>query len=318
VGEALRLLVTGASGFIGGAIVTRAAGMPSWRVRAASRSPVPFPWSVELAQGADLAGDPDWADTVRGVDVVIHAAARVHVMRETAADPLAEFRRANVAGTVELARQARCAGARRFVFISSIKVNGEATPPGRPFAADDLPEPVDPYGISKHEAEVALRGLAAETGLEVVIIRPVLVYGPGVKGNFRSMMRWVQRGVPLPLGAVDNRRSLVALDNLVDLALIGATHPRAANETFLVSDGHDVSTPELLRRLAGAFGRKPRLVPVPVPLLLTAATVLGCGGVARRLLGSLQVDATKTRRLLDWKPPISIEDGLRRAVAGLS
>ena len=312
------LLVTGASGFVGRAIVATAAITPGWRVRAASRRPIPVPASVQTTPAAELSDRGDWRDALRGADVVIHTAARVHVMHETAGDPLAEYRRVNVDGTLELARQARAAGVRRFVFLSSIKVNGETTQPGRPFTAEDVPAPLDAYGVSKYEAEKALEALGRETGLEVVIIRPVLVYGPGVKGNFLSMARWVRRGVPLPLGAVHNRRSLVALHNLVDLALVCARHPAAANHRFLVSDGDDVSTTDLLQRLAHALDRPSRLVPVPVPVLMAAAAAVGRGHVARRLFGSLQVDLTKTRALLDWHPPMSMAEGLRLAVTELA
>jgi nucleoside-diphosphate-sugar epimerase len=248
-----------------------------------------------------------------GVSVVIHCAARVHVMNEEATEPLAEFRRVNVAGTLRLARQAAEAGVRRFLFVSSIKVNGEHSQPGRPFTADQHPAPGDPYGVSKCEAETGLRALSQETGMEVVIIRPPLVYGPGVKANFLAMMRWLWRGVPLPLGGItDNRRSLVFLDNLVDLIVTCIDHPAAANQTFLVSDDEDLSTTALLRRMAAALGRPARLVPVPVGLITLGARMIGRPGVAQRLCGSLQVDIGKTKELLDWSPPVSVGEGLRR------
>jgi UDP-glucose 4-epimerase len=253
---------------------------------------------------------------IETVDAVVHLAARVHVMQETTADPLAEFRRVNVQGTMNLARQAASAGVRRFVFVSSIKVNGEATQLGRPFMADDAPAPLDAYGVSKMEAEQGLREIASQTGMEVVIIRPPLVYGPGVKANFAAMMRWLKRGVPLPLGAIYNQRSLVALDNLVDLIVTCLTHPAAANQTFMVSDGEDVSTTELLRRMGQAMGHPARLLPVPASWLKVAAGLVGKGDVAQRLCGSLQVDISKTRELLGWVPPVSLDEGLRRAAAG--
>jgi UDP-glucose 4-epimerase len=221
-----------------------------------------------------------------------------------------------VDGTLRLARLAVESSVKRFVFISSIKVNGEETSPGRPYSATDAPAPVDPYGISKDEAERGLRAIARETGLEVVVVRPVLVYGPGVKGNFRLLVRCLKRGLPLPLGAVDNRRSLVALDNLVDLVVRCVSHPAAANQTFLVSDGEDMSTTALLRRTAAALGKPARLLPVPATILRAAAAVTGHREAARRLLGSLQVDITATCSRLDWSPPISVDEGLRRAVAG--
>jgi UDP-glucose 4-epimerase len=237
-------------------------------------------------------------------------------MSDTATDPLEEFRRVNVQGTLNLARQAAAVGVRRFVFVSSIKVNGESTQLGFPFTADDAPAPLDAYGVSKMEAEQGLRELAAQTGMEVVIIRPPLVYGPGVKANFAAMMRWLRRGVPLPLGAIHNQRSLVALDNLVDLIVTCLTHPAAANQTFLVSDGEDVSTTELLRRMGKAMGHPARLLPVPTGLLKLAATIVGRRDMAQRLCGSLQVDIEKTRRLLDWTPPLSLDQGLRKAAEG--
>jgi len=309
----VHVLVTGATGFVGDAVVRALAGR-EMRVRAAVRRPdARLPGAVEAVQVGDIVGTTRWDDALRGVDAVVHARGGVHVMHDVAADPLAEFRRVNVAGTVRLAREAARAGVKRFVFVSSIKVSGEGTRPGRPFRADDEPDPVDPYGVSKREAEDELRLVARETGLEVAIVRPVLVYGPGVKGNFHSMMRWLHRGVPLPLGAVHNRRSLVALDNLVDLLVTTLVHPAAANRTFLVSDGEDLSTTELLRRTATALGTRARLLPVPAPLLQGAARVAGRRAVADRLCGNLQVDITPTRELLGWTPSVAIDTALERA-----
>jgi UDP-glucose 4-epimerase len=264
----------------------------------------------------DLEHSADWTVALKGATFVVHCSARVHVMSDTAADPLAEFRQVNVQGTLNLARQAALAGVRRFVFISSIKVNGELTQLGSPFHADDVAAPQDAYGVSKMEAEQGLRALAVETGMEVVIIRPPLVYGPGVKANFAAMMRWLYRGIPLPLGAIYNKRSLVALDNLVDLILTCLTHPAAANQTFLVSDGEDVSTTELLSRMGQALGKPARLVPVPVGSIKFAANILGKGYVAQRLCGSLQVNIEKTRRLLGWNPPLTLDQGLKKAAEG--
>jgi nucleoside-diphosphate-sugar epimerase len=236
-------------------------------------------------------------------------------MHDTAADPVTAFRAVNVDGTVNLARQAAAAGVKRFVFISSVKANGESTQPGRAFTETDAPNPQDAYGQSKHEAEQGLRQLSADTGMEVVIIRPPLVYGPGVKANFAALMRVVQRGWPLPLGAVHNQRSLVALDNLVDFIITCITHPQAANQTFLVSDGQDLSTTELVRGMAQAAGVPARLLPVPVWALQAGASLLGKGDAVQRLCGNLQIDTSKARRLLDWVPPVSVEEGLRRAMA---
>jgi UDP-glucose 4-epimerase len=239
-------------------------------------------------------------------------------MADTVSDPLQEFRRVNVQATLNLARQAAAAGVRRFVFVSSIKVNGELTQPESAFKADDAPAPLDAYGISKMEAEQGLREIALQTGMEVVIIRPPLVYGSGVKANFAAMMRWLKRGVPLPLGAIQNQRSLVALDNLVDLIVTCLTHPAAANQTFLVSDGEDVSTTELLRRMGQALGSPARLLPVHASWLKLAAAMLGKADMAQRLCGSLQVDISKTRQLLGWQPPLSLDTGLKKAAMGVN
>lgn len=264
-----------------------------------------------------LSSETDWTVALRSVGQVVHLAARVHVMNDKSSDPMAEFRRVNVEGTGSLARQAAAAGVRRFVYISSIKVNGEFTEVGLPFTADDAPAPEDPYGVSKHEAEQALRQIAADTGMEVVIIRPPLVYGPGVKANFESMMRWLSRGVPLPLAAVtQNRRSLVALDNLVDLIMTCLSHPAAANQTFLVSDGEDLSTADLLRRMGTALGYPARFVYVPLSMLKLGARLVNKPGIYQRLCGSLQLDIANTRRLLGWSPPVSVDEGLRRAAEG--
>jgi nucleoside-diphosphate-sugar epimerase len=311
----MRILVTGGSGFLGQALLARLRTDPACEVRSAVRRPGPSGLPGQVLVG-NLASDTDWGQALEGVDVVVHAAARVHVMQETALDPLAEFRRVNVEGTLSLARQAAGAGVKRFIFISSIKVNGEGTAPGRPYTADDRPAPTDPYGISKHEAEQGLTQLAGAAGIEVVIIRPVLVYGPGVGANFLAMVRWLHRGIPLPLGALDNRRSLVAVENLSDLIARCLDHPAAANQTFLVSDGEDLSTTALLRRTATALGTRARLFPVPAAALGMGARLLGRGQVAQRLCGSLQVDIGKTRRLLGWSPPLGVDEALERMARG--
>ncbi len=259
----------------------------------------------------------DWRLAVSGIDWVVHLAARVHVMNDQGSDSLSEFRHVNVEGTANLARQAADAGVKRFIYLSSIKVNGEFTVPDRTFSASDAPAPSGPYGISKHEAENELRQIASKTGMEVVIIRPPLVYGPGVKANFESMMRWLARGIPLPLaGVTENRRSLVALDNLVDLIVTCLHHPAAANQTFLVSDGEDLSTAQLLKRMGAAMGQPARLFCLPPVVLKLGAALLNKPGIYQRLCGSLQLDIAKTRQLLGWTPPVSVDEGLRRAAEG--
>jgi len=309
-------LVTGANGFVGSALCARLL-RDGASVRAAVRSLNSQPGGAEAFAIRGLSSETDWTAALKNVEHVVHLAARAHVMSDRSPDPLAEFRRVNVEGTEALARQAAAAGVKRFVFLSSIKVNGEFTERGQPFTADDVPAPEDPYGVSKYEAEQLLQQMAAETGMEVVIIRPPLVYGPGVKGNFRSMMRWLARGVPLPLAAVtQNRRSLVALDNLVDLIVTCLNHPAAANQTFLVSDGEDLSTAELLKRMGAAMGHPARLFYLPPALLKLGATVLNKPAIYQRLCGSLQLDIAKTRQLLGWTPPVSVDEGLRRAAEG--
>lgn len=309
-----RVLVTGAGGFVGSALLARLCqdGIPATGVMRAGRL------ADQCVRGPALEADATWAPLLAGHEVVVHAAARVHVMDDSATDPLAAFRAVNVEGTLSLARQAAAGGVRRFIFISSVKVHGEATAAGHAFAADDRLAPEDAYAISKAEAEAGLMKVAAQTGMAVVIIRPPLVYGPGVKANFRSMMRWLEHGVPLPFGAIEhNRRSFVALDNLVDLVALCLGHPGAANHAFLVSDGEDLSTAELLRRLAAAMGVSARLPRVPTGLIEAGAGLLGRRAMIRRLCGNLQVDIVKTRRLLGWNPPIRVDEGLRRAATGL-
>lgn len=307
----MKISVVGAGGFVGRAVTDRL-------VRD-GHDVVPV---VRTARG--IAGErsiedlatADWPALLQGIEGIVHLAARVHVMNDTAADPLAEFRRVNTEGTVALAKAAASAGVKRFVFISSIKVSGEDSPPGRPLKADDEPAPVDPYGISKLEAERALFDLGQQTGMAVTVIRPTLVHGPGVRANFETLVKLVRSGLPLPLGSVrDNRRSVVGLDNLADLVATCLVHPAAPGQVFMATDGEDVSTRGLIERIAAAMGRKARLVPVPTGPIAIAARLLGKGAAADRILGSLQADIGKNRELLGWSPPVSLDEGLRRTVA---
>ena len=295
------LLVTGATGFVGAAVCAKARER-GIAARGTSRR------SADVVV-TEMGPDTEWSCALAGCRAVVHTAARVHIVDDRSEDPLAAFRQTNTAGTLHLARQAAAEGVSRFIFVSSVKVNGEYTAAGRPFTAIDSPAPQDPYGISKMEAEQGLQEIAEHTGMEVVIVRPPLVYGPGVKVNFASLMRAVQRGIPLPLASLThNRRSFVALDNLIDLLITCIDHPAAANQTFLVSDGEDLSTTDLLRRLGQAMNQPARLFPVPPSLLQLGAN----------LLGNLQVDIGHTRNTLNWTPPISVDEGLRRAVSGLT
>lgn len=310
----MRVLVTGASGFVGRRLLKFLAEKEGFEVLAAARREFSdCPVAVHAVKNCELTASTDWSPHLIGVNVVVHAAARVHVMNDQAEDPLEEFRAINVKGTLRLAEQAALAGVKRFVFISSVKVNGEGTLKTESYSPDAVPAPIDPYGVSKMEAEHGLKAIAGRTGMEVVIIRPVLVYGPGVKANFLKMMQWVDRGIPMPFGAIHNCRSLVALDNLVDLIFLCMEHPRAANQTFMASDGEDLSTSELLRRMAHAFGKPARLLPVPEWFLTFGAKLLGRTDLSQRLCGSLRVDITKNRDVLGWQPPVRVDSALKEA-----
>ena len=313
----MTILVTGANGFLGTAVL-QGLGKARLEFSALARNAaLQLQGAIPGAGSGEIARTTDFSPVLSGISTVIHLAARVHVLHDTTADPMAAFRAVNVDGTLNLARQAAQAGVKRFLFISSAKVNGESTQPDRPFTEADIPNPQDAYSLSKHEAEQDLRKLAITSGMDVVIIRPPLVYGPGVKANFAALMQAVKMGKPLALGAVNNRRSLVALDNLVDFIMTCLTDPKAANQTFLVSDGNDLSTAELVRGLARAAGVSPRLLPVPVWALQAGAMLLGKEDEVQRLCGNLQLDISKAKNLLNWHPPVVVEEGLRRAVAGL-
>ena len=311
----MMILVTGAGGFVGISLCDRFAQM-GISVRAVMRKGFFSHRCWDRVIVEDINGFTDWHSALTDIDTVVHCAARVHVMHDTASDPLSAFRSVNVQGSLNLARQAAVAGVKRFVFISSVKVNGESTAPGAPFAEVDAINPQDAYGQSKHEAEQGLRQIAAETGMELVIVRPPLVYGPGVKANFAALMRAVQKGWPLPLGAIHNQRSLIALDNLVDFIITCITHPKAANQNFLISDGQDLSTTELVRGMAQAAGVPARLLPVPVWALAWAGRLAGKGDAIQRLCANLQIDSSKARDLLGWEPKVSVQEGLRRAMLG--
>ncbi len=311
-----KVLVTGASGFVG-QVLCRSLLDAGIKVIAAVRSHRP---EIELSGKqfsqivtGDITGETDWSAALAGVDAVFHLAARVHVMRETAHDALAEFRQVNVAGTAHLARSASIAGVKRLVYVSSIGVNGVLTSSGASFSEADMPRPHNAYAQSKWEAEQVLQRISHETGLGVVIVRPPLVYGARAPGNFAQLVKVLRAGIPLPLASVNNRRSLVYVGNLVDALIVCAAHPAAIGQTYLVSDGEDISTSELLRQLGAAMGRPARLLPCPAVLLNMAGRLAGRTDQIERLLGSLRVDSGKIRRELCWVPPFSLNEGLQLA-----
>jgi len=308
------ILITGATGFVGARLVAELL-LQQFSISAIVRgedSVVPV--GAEKIIKGNLTNVSDWFPVLKNIDIVIHVAGRAHIMNDDAIDPVTEFRKVNTNVTLNLAKQAAEIGVKRFVFISSVKVNGEKTYLDKPFKPDDDFVPCDPYGLSKYEAEKGLMALSKETSMEVVIIRPPLIYGAGVKANFASMIRWMDKGIPLPFGAVHNQRSLVALDNLVSFIICCISHPKAANEIFLISDGEDVSTTQLLKKVADALGKKTMLIPIPVGLMKLVAKLMAKSGMANRLFASLQVDSSKAHDLLAWEPVISMEEQLQKTV----
>ncbi|MDX9952234.1 MAG: SDR family oxidoreductase [Methylophilaceae bacterium] len=306
-GPAMLVAMTGATGFVGRYLRAR---LERDGIRVVEIGRVPSTPETEFFRIESLGPETEYGNALAGCHVVMHLAARVHVMHDDADDPLAAFQSVNLHGTVNLARQAAAAGVRRFVYVSSIKVNGECTM-DKPFTESDVPSPLDPYGVSKWQAEQALQQVGRETGMEIVIVRPPLVYGPGVKANFHSLLKLVSRSLPLPLGSIHNRRSMIFVGNLVDALALCATHPAAAGQTYLVSDGEDVSTPQLVRVIASAMRRPDRVFPFPLPLIRLAAVMLGRSSALDRLTQSLAVDSSKIRGELDWRPPYSMQQGLQ-------
>ena len=311
----MKVVVTGATGFIGRYLLQHLASRTEWSLGGAVRRHVSDPVErVSYYRLETLDDRSGWADALKGAQVVVHTAARVHQPRSSGPEDTDEYRRINVGGSVNIAMQAVDKGAKRFVFLSSVKVHGESSKLGHPFSIADDPSPADPYSVSKWEAEIALRDVAQKTGIDLVIVRPPLVYGPGVRANFLTMLRWISRGWPLPLGDLDNRRSFLALENLADLICACCSHPAAAGQTFLASDDEDLSTTELLQRLGDAIGRPAHLFRVPEVALCMGAALLGRRQQVHRLLSSLQVDITDTRRRLDWSPSVRVDEGLIQVV----
>lgn len=307
-------LITGANGFVGSALCADLV-QHQHTVRAAIRSDSAWMAGLDNAVVGELNADTDWSVALQNIDVVVHLAARVHVMHDTVADPLTEFRKVNVSATENLACSSAAAGVKRLVYVSSIKVNGEETIGGHAYTELDTPSPQDFYGISKWEAEQALWRVAEQTRLEVVVVRPPLVYGTDVKGNFVQMLKMLDKGIPLPLASVENSRSLLYVGNLADALIVCATHPAAAGQTFLVSDAEEISTAALLRSLGEGMGRPARLLLCPPSLLKLAARLIGKSAQVERLLGSLQVDSGKIRRDLNWTPPYTLPQGLQATAA---
>ncbi len=314
----MKILVTGATGFVGSHLIRLLSSQGHQvigAVRSQSNKSVNTIAGVEFKALVNIHSSLDWAPCLAGVDAVVHLANRAHMMHESDSNLLALYRSINTEGTMQLARQAVAAGIKRFIFISSVKVNGESTLPGQRFSPVSNSIPTDPYGLSKYEAEQGLKELSLKTDMEVVIIRPPLIYGPGVKANFLKMMQWIEKGIPLPMGSIANQRSLLGIDNLLDFISVCLTHPKAAGQTFLISDDHDVSTTELLKEIASAMHRSSRLLVIPQFVLENGLILLGQGHIAERLCASLQLDITLAKTLLSWKPPYSFKNQMSKTVA---
>ncbi len=312
----MKILITGANGFVGTPLskyLISAGHQVVGVIRSHDTLKIVNP-NFQLKAIGDIDEVTDWKDCFSGVECLVHLANRAHVMNEQSINPLALYRKVNTAGTLHLARQAARAGVKRFIFISSIKVNGESSIPGQTLTSSDQYIPVDPYGLSKYEAELGLKLIAEQTGIEVVVIRPPLIYGPGVKANFLKMMRWVEKGIPLPLGAIQNQRSMLGLDNLINFIELCLTHPDATGQTFLVSDDHDVSTTELLKEIATAMHRPSRLLSIPQFLIEMLLILSGQRHISERLCGSLQLDISFAKTCLSWKPPHTFKDQLSKTV----
>ncbi|WP_070970458.1 UDP-glucose 4-epimerase family protein [Vibrio sonorensis] len=308
----MQILVTGCNGFVGSRLTVVAKQRGYCLTKAQRNSGSVVDESVFSISSIDK--NTNWKPALVDIDCVVHCAARVHQMGEEREDSLSLYREVNTEGSLNLARQAAEMGVKRFVFISSIKVNGEFSDSGRPFTSEDVSTTDDPYGLSKYEAEQGLQIIAQGTGLEVVIIRPPLVYGPNVKANFLTMMKWVEKGIPLPLGSIDNRRSLLFLDNLIDFILTTSKHPAAVGKTFLLSDGEDVSTASLIQEIAKVMGKRAHLFPIPVKLIQWGANLLGKPKVAQRICSNLQIDSSEARETLGWVPPFTLQEGIRATV----
>jgi nucleoside-diphosphate-sugar epimerase len=304
-----KILLTGATGFVGGALLKRI-NDPIILGRSAPAGFIGCFYERQLSRSSDF------SDCFSAVEVVIHCAARVHVMNEESSDPLHAFREVNVDATLKLAKQAAAAGVKRFIFLSSIKVNGEGTMAGCKYSGSDKPKPEDPYGVSKCEAEAHLKQLSEETGMELVIIRPTLVYGKGVKGNFLNLLKLSSLAIPLPFGSVHNARSMVYLENLVDLIVTCINHKAASGKIFLAADENDVSLSKLICIIRKSMGRSSLLIPVPIPIFKILGRFTGKMAVVERLIGNLQVDTGFAKKHLNWKPPYSIEQGIKDTVDG--